>query len=49
VEGEPVISIKSFNEFIAKTRPGDQIKIEVRRGDKLVAVDLKLEDFPKKK
>jgi serine protease Do len=49
VEGEPVVSIKTFNDFIAKTRPGETIKVEVRRGDKLVAVDVKLEEVPKKK
>jgi serine protease Do len=49
VEGEPVVSIKSFNDLIAKTRPGETIKIEVRRGDRLVAMDVKLEEVPKKK
>jgi serine protease Do len=49
VEGEPVVSIKSFHDLIARTRPGETIKIEVRRGDKLMAVDLKLEEVPKPK
>lgn len=49
VEGEPVGSIKQFNDFIAKTHPGMSIKLEIRRGDKLATVDIKLEDIPKRK
>jgi serine protease Do len=48
VEGEPVASIKAFQEYIRKTQPGMQLKIEVRRGEKLVTIDLTLEDMPKK-
>ena len=49
VEGEPISSVKQFNEFIAKTHPGMNIKLEIRRGDKLTSVDLKLEEMPKRK
>jgi len=49
VDGEPVSSIKAFNAYIAKTQPGMPLKLEVRRGDKLITIDLKLEDMPKRK
>ena len=41
VDGEPVASILAFNEFIARTNPGNEISLEVRRGDKLITVKLK--------
>ena len=49
VDGEPVSSIKAFNAYIAKTQPGMPLKLEVRRGDKLITIDLKLEEMPKRK
>jgi serine protease Do len=49
VDGEPIGSIKQFIDFIAKTHPGLTIKLEVRRGDKLMTVDLKLDEIPKRK
>ncbi len=48
VDGLPVISINSFKDTMAGYRPNDEIKLEVRRGDKLQTVKLKLEE-PKKK
>jgi serine protease Do len=49
VDGEPMVSITSFQEFIGKTRPGTALKLEVRRGDKLVPVELTLAEPPKRK
>ncbi len=49
VDGEPVSSIKAFNDYIEKTNPGMTIKLEVRRGDHLVSIELKLEEHPKRK
>ncbi|MFL5339518.1 MAG: S1C family serine protease [Gemmataceae bacterium] len=49
VDGEPVTSIKAYKEYMAKTQPGMPLKLEIRRGDKLIAVDLKLEEIPKRK
>jgi serine protease Do len=48
VDGEPIYSIKAFHEYIKKTRPGMTIRLEVRRGDALQSIELKLADFPKK-
>ena len=49
VDGEPVVSIASFNEIISKSRPGTLLKLEVRRGDKLLTIDLTLGELLKKK
>ncbi len=43
IDGERVVSIKEFRDLVDKTRPGTQLKLEVRRGDKLVSLDLKLD------
>jgi serine protease Do len=43
VDGEPVVSIKAFQEWIRKnTRPGSTIRLEVRRGEALHTVELTL-------
>lgn len=43
VEGEPVISIAAFEEYLkAKTRPGMKIRLEVRRGESLHTVEMTL-------
>jgi S1-C subfamily serine protease len=47
VDGEPVASIKAFDEAMRKVRPGTTVRLEVRRGDGLQAVELKLEAPPK--
>ena len=47
VDGEPVASIKAFQDALKKTRPGTAIRLEVRRGDSLHAVEVKLDDHPK--
>lgn len=49
VDGEPIISIKSFHEWMKKnTRPGQQIRIEVRRGEALQTIELTLGAQPAK-
>jgi len=49
LDGEPVVSIAAFRDMIGKTRPGTVIKLEVRRGDKLVPIELTLAELPKPK
>jgi serine protease Do len=49
VDGEPVTSIAAFKDIINRTRPGTLLKLEVRRGDKLVTVELTLAEMAKKK
>ena len=49
VDGEPIVSIKAFNEYLKRTKPGDTVRLEVRRGDTLTTVDLKLAEHPPKK
>lgn len=46
VDGERVTNIKTFRELVARARPGTVLKLEVRRGDKLVTVDLELTTPP---
>lgn len=48
VDGEPVNSITAFNEYISKTNPGNEIVLEVRRGDRLISVRMTLDEHPKK-
>jgi S1-C subfamily serine protease len=43
VDGLPVVDINSFQEVLAKYRPGSEIKLEVQRGNKLFTVSLTLE------
>jgi serine protease Do len=49
VDGEPIVSIAVFKDIISKTRPGTALKLELRRGDKLVPVELTLAEMPKRK
>jgi serine protease Do len=49
VDGDPIVSIAAFKEVISKSRPGTLLKLEVRRGDKLIAAELTLAELPKKK
>jgi serine protease Do len=49
VDGEPVTSIVAFRDIVSRTRPGTLLKLEVRRGDKLVTVELTLAEMTKKK
>ncbi len=48
VDGEPVASIMAFNEYLARTNPGNEITLEVRRGDKLIPIKLTLDEHPQK-
>lgn len=43
VDGEKIVSIKELKEILDRGRPGSVFKLEVRRGDKLSSIDLKLE------
>lgn len=43
VDGERVISIRAFRDIMDKVPPGNAVRLEVRRGDRLIGVDLKLE------
>jgi serine protease Do len=49
LDGEPIYSIKSFQEAISRIRPGTTIRLEVRRGDKLQTIELTLDEQPKAK
>ena len=48
VDGLPVASIQTFKEILSRYRPGDDLKLEVRRGDKLTTVAIKLEEPARK-
>jgi serine protease Do len=49
VDGEPVISIKTFHEWIKRnTKPGQMVRIEVRRGESLQTIELPLGNHPPK-
>ncbi len=47
LNGELVTSVKMYKEIMSKTQPGTVIAIEVKRGDKLKTVELKLAEQPK--
>jgi serine protease Do len=49
VDGEQVVSIKEFKEAMDRYEPGAVLKLEVRRGDRLNTLTLKVEEQPKKK
>jgi serine protease Do len=46
VDGLPAVSIDSYRELLGRYRPGDEVKLEVRRGDKLITIALKLAEPP---
>lgn len=49
VDGEPIVSIKAFHEYIKKnTRAGIVLRLEVRRGESLETVELTLGAQPSK-
>ena len=49
VDGEPVVSIKAFDEFVKKnTRAGTVVRLEIRRGEALQTVELTLGAQPAK-
>jgi hypothetical protein len=43
------VSIKEFREAMDRYDAGAELKLEVRRGDKLTTLSLKVEELPKKK
>jgi serine protease Do len=47
VNGEQVVSIKEFKDAMDQYDPGTELKIEVRRGDKLTTLTLKVEERKK--
>jgi len=47
VEGLPVNSISMYQEILDRFRPGTEVKLEVRRGEKLQTLTLKLAEPPK--
>lgn len=49
IDGEPIYSIQAFQDYLKKTRPGMTLRLEIRRGENLESVDLKLEPQPKPK
>jgi len=46
VDGERVISIKALRQILDRARPGTAFRLEVRRGDRLATVELKLDAPP---
>jgi serine protease Do len=48
VDGEPVSSITGFRSAMSLTRPGQAVRLEVRRGEKLETVEVKLGEMPKR-
>ncbi len=49
VDGLPVGSIQTFLEVLDRYRPGMEVKLEVRRGDRLTTVPLTLAEPPRAK
>lgn len=48
-DGEPIVSINAFNEYVKKnTRSGTVVRLEVRRGEALQTVELTLGAHPAK-
>ncbi len=48
VDGLPAPSIDVYTDLMASYGPGADVRIEVRRGDKLITIPVKLEKEPKK-
>src|SRR5262249_33547281 len=49
VDGEPMVSINTFHQWIKKnTRPGMTVRVEVRRGESLQPLELTLGPHPPK-
>jgi serine protease Do len=55
IDGEQIVSVKAFKDFMTKTHPGMVLKLEVQRAnsadgtDRLVPIELKLEEQPLRK
>jgi S1-C subfamily serine protease len=46
VNNEKIVSIKDFHDIVDRARPGTNIKLEIRRGEKLITVMVKLDPMP---
>jgi len=46
VDGIKIASIKQFREIAEAARPGTALKLDVRRGDRLQTIELKLDVAP---
>ena len=47
LNGERVVSIKEFQDALKQYDPGEELKVEVRRGDSLTTLTLKIDDKKK--
>jgi serine protease Do len=47
VDGLPVASIEALTEALSRYRPGTEVKVEVRRGDRLSTLTLTVQEPPK--
>src|SRR5438132_63855 len=48
VNNEKIVSIQEFHDLVDRARPGTDVKLEVRRGEKLITVMVKLDEKPKR-
>lgn len=44
IDGEQIISVKHFKEIMNAIRPGSEVTLEIRRGEKLQTVKVKLDE-----
>ena len=49
VDGEQVASIRDFREIMDRYPPGTDLRVEVRRGDRLTTLTMKVGDKPRKR
>jgi serine protease Do len=47
IDGEPIYSIKTYQDYMQRTRPDTIVRFEVRRGANLETVEVKLGEWPK--
>lgn len=47
VNGERVLGVKMFKEIMSKTKPGDELTVEVKRGTAVKNYVIKLDEHPK--
>jgi serine protease Do len=47
VDGREIKVSASFRRWVAESRPGETLKLEVKRGTKLLSLDMKLQDPPR--
>ena len=48
VNNEKIVSIKEFRDLVDRAKPGSEVKLEVRRGEKLITIMVKLDEMPKR-